>query len=132
APVTPMEVLARFLRALGIDSHAVPDDPVEASALYRSRVAGRRILVVLDNAAAEDQVRPLLPGSASCAVIVTGRARLAGVEGARWFDLGDFALTDALRLLGEAAGPDRVAAEPAAAADLVRLCGRPPLAVRGA
>ncbi|WP_433223894.1 AfsR/SARP family transcriptional regulator [Dactylosporangium sp. CS-047395] len=130
APATPIEVLARFLRALGVDSHAVPDDEVEASALYRSRVAGRRILVVLDNAAAEDQVRPLLPGSATCAVIVTGRARLAGVEGARWFDLGDFALTDALRLLGEVAGADRVAAEPAAAADLVRLCGKLPLAVR--
>ncbi|WP_432842021.1 BTAD domain-containing putative transcriptional regulator [Dactylosporangium sp. CA-092794] len=130
SPATPIEVLARFLRALGVDSHAVPDDPVEASALYRSRVAGRRILVVLDNAAAEAQVRPLLPGSATCAVIVTGRARLAGVEGARWFDLGDFALTDALRLLGEVAGADRVAAEPAAAAELVRLCGRLPLAVR--
>ena len=98
--------------------------------MYRSRVAGRRILVVLDNAAAEDQVRPLLPGSATCAVIVTGRARLTGVEGVRWFDLGDFALTDALRLLGEVAGADRVAAEPAAAADLVRLCGDLPLAVR--
>ncbi|GGM62951.1 BTAD domain-containing putative transcriptional regulator [Dactylosporangium sucinum] len=130
SPATPAEVLARFLRALGVDSQAVPDDPVEASSLYRSRLNGRRVLVVLDNAAGEDQVRPLLPGAASCAVVLTGRARLAGVEGARWFDLGDFPPDDALRLLAEVAGAERVAAEADRAAELVGLCGRLPLAVR--
>ncbi|WP_238012371.1 BTAD domain-containing putative transcriptional regulator [Dactylosporangium sp. AC04546] len=130
APAAPIEVLARFLRALGVDSQAVPDDPVEASSLYRSRLNGRRVLVVLDNAAGEDQVRPLLPGSASCALVLTGRARLAGVEGARWFDLGDFPAGDALRLLAEVAGAERVAAEADRAAELVGLCGRLPLAVR--
>ncbi|WP_441223908.1 BTAD domain-containing putative transcriptional regulator [Phytohabitans sp. LJ34] len=126
----PGDVLARFLRALGVDARAIPNDPVERGEMFRTRLAGRRVLVVLDNAASEEQVRPLLPGAASCAVLVTSRARLTGVEGARWIDLDVFARTEAVRLLGRVAGDERVAAEPDEAADIVRLCGGLPLAVR--
>jgi len=126
----PSDVLARFLRALGVDARAIPNDPVERAEMYRTRLAGRRVLVVLDNAASEEQVRPLLPGAASCAVLVTSRARLTGVEGARWIDLDVFARAEAVRLLGRVAGDERVTAEPEEAAELVRLCGGLPLAVR--
>ncbi|MFD0747506.1 BTAD domain-containing putative transcriptional regulator [Phytohabitans flavus] len=126
----PGDVLARFLRALGVDARAIPNDPVERAELYRTRLAARRVLVVLDNAASEEQVRPLLPGAASCAVLVTSRARLTGVEGARWIDLDVFAGAEAVRLLGRVAGDGRVAAEPAEADEIVRLCGWLPLAVR--
>ncbi|GAA4704408.1 SARP family transcriptional regulator [Phytohabitans rumicis] len=129
-PLDAADVLARFLRALGVDSRAIPEDVVERAELYRTRLAGRRVLVVLDNAASEEQVRPLLPGAASCAVLVTSRARLTGVEGARWIDLEVFASGEAIRLLGRVTGDDRVATQPADAAEIVRLCGGLPLAVR--
>ncbi|WP_051723631.1 BTAD domain-containing putative transcriptional regulator [Micromonospora chokoriensis] len=129
-PMEPGEVLARFLRALGVDNRAVPDDVVERAALYRSRLADRRVLVVLDNAASEEQVRPLLPGAATCAVLITGRTRLTGVEGARLIDLDVFDPDNALRLLGRIAGSQRVGAEQVDAAEVVRLCGGLPLAVR--
>ena len=70
----PAEVLAGFLRALGVEGAAIPDGLEERVRLYRSRLAGRRVLVVLDNAASEAQVRPLLPGGPGCAVLVTSRA----------------------------------------------------------
>ncbi|GAB3522816.1 BTAD domain-containing putative transcriptional regulator [Phytohabitans suffuscus] len=126
----PGDVLARFLRALGVDARAIPNDPVGRAEMYRTRLAGHRVLVVLDNAASEEQVRPLLPGAASCAVLVTSRARLTGVEGARWIDLDVFARAEAVRLFGRVAGEERVAAEPDEAAEIVRLCGGLPLAVR--
>ncbi|MFI6761827.1 BTAD domain-containing putative transcriptional regulator [Micromonospora sp. NPDC050417] len=129
-PLEPGEVLARFLRSLGVDNRAVPDDVVERAALYRSRLADRRVLVVLDNAASEEQIRPLLPGASTCAVLVTGRSRLTGVEGARWIDLDVFDPDNSLRLLGRITGEQRVASEQADAAEIVRLCGGLPLAVR--
>ncbi|MFG1867296.1 BTAD domain-containing putative transcriptional regulator [Micromonospora arborensis] len=129
-PLEPGEVLARFLRALGVDNRVVPDDVVERAALYRSRLADRRVLVVLDNAASEEQIRPLLPGAATCAVLVTGRARLTGIEGARRIDLDVFEPDNALRLLGRIGGRQRIEAEHADAAEIVRLCGGLPLAVR--
>ncbi|GIJ62458.1 AfsR/SARP family transcriptional regulator [Virgisporangium aurantiacum] len=126
----PAEVLARFLRAFGVDWRAIPADLAERSALYRSRLAGRRVLIVLDNAASEQQVRPLLPGSPTCAVLVTSRRRLTGVEGARWLDLDVLSDADAVRLLASVVADDRIARQPAAAVEIVRLCGRLPLAVR--
>jgi transcriptional regulator with XRE-family HTH domain len=83
----PMEVavvLARFLRALGVDGAAIPHDPDELAALYRTQLADRRVLVVLDNAASEAQIRPLLPGAPGCAALVTSRARLSGWKGRGW------------------------------------------------
>jgi tetratricopeptide (TPR) repeat protein/transcriptional regulator with XRE-family HTH domain len=129
-PLDPGEVLGRFLRALGVDGAAIGSGMEERAALYRSRLAGRRVLVVLDDAASEAQVRPLLPASPTCAVLVTSRARLAGLEGAHLIDLDLLDPEQAVALLGRIVGPERVAAEPEAAAELARLCGRLPLALR--
>jgi hypothetical protein len=129
-PPGPGEVLGWLLRALGADGGGLPPGVDQRAALYRSALAGRRVLVVLDDAAGEAQVRPLLPGSAGCAVLVTSRARLGGLEGAARVDLGPLGPAAARQLLGRIVGAGRVAAEPAAAAELARLCGYLPLAVR--
>jgi tetratricopeptide (TPR) repeat protein/transcriptional regulator with XRE-family HTH domain len=129
-PLNPGEVLARFLRALGMDGSSIPDGLEERTEHYRTLLADRRVLVVLDNAAGEAQVRPLLPGSSNCGVLVTSRARLAGLEGARLVDLDVLPDAAAADLLARVAGVDRVAAEPAAAAAIVGYCGRLPLAIR--
>ncbi|MDQ4118268.1 MAG: tetratricopeptide repeat protein, partial [Actinomycetota bacterium] len=129
-PADPSEVLARFLRALGVAPSRVPESAEERGELYRSRLAGRRVLVVLDNAADEAQVRPLLPGEPGCAVLVTSRGRLAGLEGARLVDLEILEPDAAFELLEKVAGPDRLAGERRAGEEIVRLCGYLPLAVR--
>lgn len=129
-PADPHRVLGGFLTALGIAAHAVPEAVEERTALLRSLLAGRRVLLLLDNAASERQVRPLLPGSPGSAVIVTSRTRLTGLESARPVELGVFDAHEATGLLARLAGSARVAAEPEAAADIARLCGYVPLAVR--
>jgi tetratricopeptide (TPR) repeat protein len=127
----PGEVLRTFLRELGVDDDkAIPDDLEERSRLYLSRIADRRMLVVLDNAASEAQVRPLLPATPSCAALVTSRVRLAGLDMARLVDLDVLESEPALDLLGKVAGPEREAEEPEAARQIVRLCGGLPLAIR--
>jgi DNA-binding SARP family transcriptional activator/tetratricopeptide (TPR) repeat protein len=129
-PVDPAVALAGFLRALGVDRASIPRPLDERVSLYRSVLANRRVLVVLDNAAGEAQVRPLLPSGAGCAALVTSRPRLAGLEGAQTLTLDVFQPGEALELLTTVAGPERVAAEPDAAREIVRLCGYLPLAVR--
>ncbi|HEY3005987.1 MAG TPA: BTAD domain-containing putative transcriptional regulator, partial [Kribbellaceae bacterium] len=132
-PPLPIEVLAAFLPALGLPAEALPTTVDAASALYRSTLADRRMLVVLDNAANAESVRPLLPGTPGCAVVVTSRDRLAGLvarEGAQLIGLEPLPGAEATELLRQAAGPDRVDAEPDAAAELVRRCGQLPLALR--
>jgi transcriptional regulator with XRE-family HTH domain/tetratricopeptide (TPR) repeat protein len=129
-PLDPSDVLAWFLRVLGVDGGAIPSGADQRAALYRSRLAGRRTLVVLDDAGSEAQVRPLLPGSPTCAVLITSRVRLAGLEGARLLDLDQLDPAQAVALLEQIVGPQRVAAEPTAAAELARLCGYLPLALR--
>ncbi len=126
----PSDALAEFLRALGVQGAAIPASLDARSRLFRERLAGRRVLVVLDNAADETQVRPLLPGSPGCAVIVTSRARMAGLEGVRPLSLDVLPAEEAVDLLARVAGADRVAEDPEAALRLVRLCGCLPLAVR--
>jgi hypothetical protein len=128
-PVEPAEVLARFLRALGIGPAELPELLEERVELYRALLADRRVLVVLDDAARHDQVRPLLPGGPGCAVLVTGRRGLTGL-GTHLTRLDVLDRPAALELLGRIAGPERVAAEPDAAAALVERCDRLPLAVR--
>ncbi|MDX3580543.1 MULTISPECIES: AfsR/SARP family transcriptional regulator [Streptomyces] len=129
-PVPPAEVLGRLLRALGADP---PEDTAERGDLFRSLVAGRRILLVLDDANGEAQVRPLLPGSATCGVLVTSRARLGGLVGARRTDLDVLDDVRGLELLTRVTGPERTPDDPreqAAARRIVELCGGLPLALR--
>ncbi|MFD8598284.1 BTAD domain-containing putative transcriptional regulator [Kitasatospora sp. NPDC059646] len=129
-PLDPAEALAAFLTALGVDDRAVPADLAERAALFRTTVTGRRLLILLDNAAGPEQVAPLLPGSRTCAVLVTGRAWLTTLPGARHLHLDAMTTAEAVGLLAAVAGRARVDAEPAAAAAIVAACGRLPLAVR--
>jgi DNA-binding SARP family transcriptional activator len=126
-PLAPVDVLARFLRSLGIEP---PHDVEEAAARFRSVTAQRRMLLVLDNAFDAHQVRPLLPGGGDCAVLVTSRRVLSTLDGVAQLRLGPLGQEEALTLLGRLAGGDRVAAESAAAADIARFCGLLPLALR--
>ncbi|GIE93131.1 BTAD domain-containing putative transcriptional regulator [Paractinoplanes rishiriensis] len=128
-PLRPAEALGRLLRALGLDPDP-RDDEAELAGLYRSALAERRVLIVLDNARDAGQVRPLLPGPGRCATLVTSRRRLPHLEGARLLDLDLLPAADALDLLAAVAGPERVAADPLAAEALVAACGRLPLAIR--
>jgi DNA-binding SARP family transcriptional activator/tetratricopeptide (TPR) repeat protein len=132
-PLRPIDALARFLRALGVAADQTPVDEDEAAALYRSTLAGTRTLVVLDNAADADQVRPLLPASPTCLTVVTSRDRLTGLvalDGAHRITLGVLPEADAIDLLHRLIGADRVAAEPDAVTELARQCGHLPLALR--
>jgi DNA-binding SARP family transcriptional activator/tetratricopeptide (TPR) repeat protein len=126
----PTDVLAGFLRALGVERGVIAEELEERVRQYRSRLADRRMLVVLDNAASEAQVRPLLPASHGCAVLITSRAHLGGLEAAHLLTLEVLEAEQAVELLAKLAGPERVAAEPEAAQAIVRLCGLLPLAVR--
>jgi tetratricopeptide (TPR) repeat protein len=131
-PVQPGDALAGFLRALGVRGTEIPADLDERAARYRSLVAGRRMLVVLDNAGSAEQVRPLLPGSATCVTVVTSRNSLAGLvarDGARRLELDVLAEAEAVGLLRALIG-DRVDAEPDAATMLAARCCRLPLALR--
>ncbi|WP_188296464.1 AfsR/SARP family transcriptional regulator [Streptomyces sp. CBMA156] len=129
-PPDPGTVLAGFLRDLGVAPGEIPPDTGERSALYRSALAGRRVLVVLDNAAGPGHVEPLLPGSPGCAVLVTSRHRLTGLAGAHQLRLDTLPPGQALDLLTRIVGAERVAAEPGAAEEVVLACGLLPLAVR--
>ncbi|MFJ7627799.1 AfsR/SARP family transcriptional regulator [Streptomyces sp. NPDC097595] len=129
-PATTAEVLGRFLRALGIPGQLIPDSLDERAEMYRTRLASRRLLVVLDDAASESQVQPLLPGSRDCAVLVTSRARLTALPGAHRVELDVLDEERALRLLSRIIGEERVEGEAASAEALVRTVGRLPLALR--
>ena len=131
-PVPAADALAGFLRSLGVPGPDIPTDEAERAGRYRSLLAGRRVLVVLDNAGSVEQVRPLLPGSASCAVVVTSRDSLAGLvarHGAARLDLDLLPPGDAIGLLDGLLG-DRARAEPGAVATLADRCCRLPLALR--
>ncbi|HEY1918702.1 MAG TPA: BTAD domain-containing putative transcriptional regulator [Streptosporangiaceae bacterium] len=123
-------LLARFLRALGVSGSMIPEEQAERAEMYRSRLSSKRLLLVLDGVQSEDQVIPLLPGSPSCAVIVTSRSRLSGLSGARFIDVEVFDDSSSKELLASVAGAQRLEAEPEAAAQLVRYCGGLPLALR--
>ncbi|MFL6123576.1 BTAD domain-containing putative transcriptional regulator [Actinophytocola sp.] len=126
----PADQLARFLRALGIAGRAVPETVDERAALYRSTLAGKRVLVVLDDVPAEEQALPLLPGSPGCAVLTTSRVRLGSLPGAYHVDLDPLDTATALALLNRIIGDRRVRAEEADATELVGLCEGLPLALR--
>ncbi|WP_329110349.1 NB-ARC domain-containing protein [Micromonospora sp. NBC_01699] len=132
APVTPVRALEGFLHALDGARAQTWGGVDELAARFRSVVAGRRMLLVLDNAGSVDQVRPLLPGTASCFVLVTSRDRLTALavrHGARRVELDRLSLAESLRLLGALVGP-RIGTEPDSAAVLARRCAQLPLALR--
>jgi DNA-binding SARP family transcriptional activator/tetratricopeptide (TPR) repeat protein len=131
-PVAAADALAGFLRALGVAGTEIPDDLEDRSGLYRTSLAGRRVLVVLDNARNSEQVRPLLPGDPDCVAVVTSRNALTGLvatDGARRLDLELLPLADAVTLLRSLIGP-RADQDPGAVAELAELCARLPLALR--
>ncbi|MBM7785623.1 AfsR/SARP family transcriptional regulator [Tenggerimyces flavus] len=131
--LTPADVLPRFLRALGVHSRRIPVDVDEQTALYRSRLAGRRVLVVLDNVATVDVVRPLVPGSPGSAVVVTSRNTLeplVALDRARVVLLDVLSADEARQALADQVGEERVAAEPSAVSQLAEMCGHLPLALR--
>ena len=132
APVTAKVVTGWFLAALGVPAPAIPADAQARAGLYRSVLASRRVLIVLDNARDAAQVRPLLAGGPGCLAVVTSRASLTGLattSGARLLRLGPLDEQDAMRVLEARLGRERVATEPAAAAGLIRLCAGLPLAL---
>jgi tetratricopeptide (TPR) repeat protein/transcriptional regulator with XRE-family HTH domain len=131
-PLAAGQAVRGFLDAMGVRPEQIPQAPDDQAGLYRSLLAGRRILVVLDNAAGEEQVRPLLPGSPGCLAVVTSRRQLAGLaaaEGAALITLDVLSDAEALQLLTARLGAARVAAEPPAVDRIARLCAGLPLAL---
>ncbi|WP_051653249.1 AfsR/SARP family transcriptional regulator [Kitasatospora cheerisanensis] len=129
-PVSPLRALAALLRADGLPQDRIPASLEERSALWRSRLAGRRCLLVLDDAADSAQVRPLLPGAGETLVLVTSRRKLSALDGSVALPLDVLPPGDAVELFARVAGERRVGREPARAAEAVALCGYLPLAVR--
>ncbi len=129
-PENASDVLGRFLRALGVAGPAVPDGIEERAEMYRDRLAGRRVLVVLDDAVTESQVLPLLPGSPECRVLVTSRRRFTGLPAALRVEVRTFSHFSSAELLARIAGSARIMAEPESVAALCELCGHLPLALR--
>ncbi|WP_329560721.1 AfsR/SARP family transcriptional regulator [Kitasatospora sp. NBC_01266] len=129
-PVGAGTALHTLLRALGLPGDRIPDDVAGRTALWRATLVGRRLLLLLDNAADAAAVRPLLPTSPGCLVLVTSRARLVDLDGARWISIDVLAPEESASLVTEILGAARIAAEPEAAAELARLCGHLPLALR--
>ncbi|MEU3525156.1 BTAD domain-containing putative transcriptional regulator [Streptomyces sp. NPDC038707] len=132
-PLDALEAMASFLRALGVPGDRIPGTLGEATSLYRTRLSGRRVLVLVDNAWDEEQIRPLIPGDAGCAVLVTSRNALpdlAAREGVQRVALDGLDDDEALALLGRLLGPERVGREPLAAMALGKYCGGLPLVLR--
>lgn len=133
APAQPTDVLDGFLRALGVNAEAIPPNLDDRSALFRTTLSDRRILLVLDNAANSEQLRPLLPGAPECLVVTTSRSRLTGLvaaNSASRITVDPLPPTDAAALLATVIGAERTKAEPQATAQLTRQCAYLPLALR--
>lgn len=131
-PLRPIDALAGFLRSLGVSGDRIPVDEEDAAKLYRSLLADKRVLVVVDNARTSEQIRPLLPGLGGCLVITTSRHSLTGLvarDGARRVLLNVFPERDAVALLTQMLGDERVAAEPLAVSQLANRCSYIPLSL---
>ncbi|EIV93196.1 BTAD domain-containing putative transcriptional regulator [Frankia sp. QA3] len=128
-PLEPTRVLARFVQALGVSRAAVPTDLDDLAEMYRELLATRKVLIILDNAAGEAQLRPLMPTSPGCAVLITSRSRLHGLTVPYWM-VDVLIPSDAVELLAKVVGAARVEAEAEAARDIVGLCGYLPLAIQ--
>ncbi len=130
SPLDPYDVLATLLRALGIDGSAVPADQGEREGLLRSLLAKRRVLMLLDNARDESQLRPLLPGDTQCAILITSRKQLLGLDGVFFIRLMAFSPMDSVAMLSSIAGAKRCRQQRSHADEIARLCGGLPLALR--
>ncbi|MEU8315858.1 BTAD domain-containing putative transcriptional regulator [Micromonospora sp. NPDC048887] len=130
SPLSTASAAAALLRQLGVPAERVPAELADRLAMWRSELAGRRAVVVLDNAAGADQVAPLLPNGPDCLVLITSRRRLVGLDSGRPSSLPVLDADEAVELLARVAGAERVAAEPEAAAEVARRCGHLPLALR--
>ena len=130
SPRDPQIVLGELLRGLGVPPGDIPVSSFEREAMYRSALAGRRVLVLMDGASSAAQVRPLLPGTAGCAVLVTSRSRLADVDGAKIIELGGMLPVDAVSLLGKISGREMIGGNAESALAIAALCGYLPLAIR--
>ena len=131
-PVTPSEAIRAFLSALGVPAEAVPPSLAAQAGLYRSLLAGQQLLILLDSARDEQQIRPLLPGAAGCLVLVTSRSQLAGLaatENAKLVSLDVLPPADARQMLTARLGDQRTAAEPHEITEITDLCARLPLAL---
>ncbi|MFE7506912.1 BTAD domain-containing putative transcriptional regulator [Promicromonospora sp. NPDC057488] len=128
----PFDVLEHFLRAFGIPTSQIPDSLAERTSLYRSWTAGRRVLVVLDDAVHVERLAHLIPAGPGCAALVTTRVGLQGLAGARLVKVGPLAAADGVRLMRQVAGDARVVGDPGAANRLAHLCDNLPLAIRAA
>jgi hypothetical protein len=128
-PADPAAVLDWFLRALGVPPETIPMERDARAGMFRSLMHEKSGLLVLDNAADEEQVRDLMPASASCLVLITSRHSLAGLDGATHYQLDMFSRSEAVQLLKRIVGAGRVEAEPAVAVEIVEACGLLPMAV---
>lgn len=133
-PVRPEVVLERFLRALGVPHEQIPEEPTERQALYHTVLSGRRVLVMLDNVHSFSQIQPLLPGSGTCCVIATSRRHLTELDGhaAVRLRLAPLQRDEAVELLNQVVGDERVAGDLDSASLVSDLCDRLPLALRSA
>ncbi|MFC7303469.1 BTAD domain-containing putative transcriptional regulator [Streptomyces monticola] len=129
-PLSPFDAQGDLLAVAGLDAEEIPGAAAPRSALWRGYTRGRPMLLVLDNAATSEQVRALIPAAPGSLVLVTSRPRLTGLEGANWLSLDALAPSDGREILRHALGEERLAAEPDASAELLRLCGGLPLALR--
>ncbi|WUH98351.1 tetratricopeptide repeat protein [Spirillospora sp. NBC_00431] len=129
-PISAAAALDTLLRAMGVPGEMIPGGAEERAALWRARLAGRRVVVVLDDAATAAQVRPLLPGTRGCMVLITSRRRLADLESAHALSLDVLSPDEAAALFTRIVGDTRASADPDGVREMVRLCGRLPLAVR--
>ncbi|WP_372660223.1 AfsR/SARP family transcriptional regulator [Amycolatopsis kentuckyensis] len=129
-PIAPAAALDVLLRALGVPGERIPADLDARAAAWRSELAARSVLVLLDNAADAAQVRPLLPGTARSLTLITSRRRLVDLESARTLSLDVLPVADAVALFAGVVGDERAAAEPGAVRDVVERCGHLPLAIR--
>ncbi|APU41324.1 AfsR/SARP family transcriptional regulator [Streptomyces sp. TN58] len=130
SPVAPTAALDGLLRTLGTPGDRIPEDLEGRTALWRAKLEGRRVLLLLDNAVSAPQIRPLLPASPGCLVLITSRGRLLDLDGVEWVSIGTMEPGDSTSLMAETLGAARVAAEPEASAELAELCGHLPLALR--
>ncbi|MBW5420167.1 tetratricopeptide repeat protein [Streptomyces sp. BG9H] len=129
-PLSAFHAQGDLLAAAGIPSEEIPTVPAGRAARWQSYMRGRRMLLVLDNAASSEQVRALIPASSDSLVLITSRPRLTGLDGGEWLSVGALPELDSHRLLRKTLGAERVEKEPDAAVELLRLCGGLPLAVR--